>query len=231
MTWFTVSTKTTCSRPGVGKRSLTETAMMLQSLTVFPTEEQAIYHAGQGTVEGEQRAVLTRLSGRYRALSMRSERRQDSDCASKNWKSNLAVRSDGEARLKAQAVSRLRKWGADVAGFIGACLTFTFAPTRMTWKEQFMEFETVTTDVDEKEESGCSIATTSRSWSPKATHGGWLQMQYLSELRTSRSLGSEKEHPKQKQTDVETTAQCLTDRLPRVLRPRRTDSCVGTNSH
>jgi hypothetical protein len=52
VTWFTVRTKATGPRAGVGEGSLTEAAMVLQSLTVFPTEEQAVHHTGESTVAG-----------------------------------------------------------------------------------------------------------------------------------------------------------------------------------
>jgi hypothetical protein len=53
VTWFTVRTKATCSRARVGEGSLAETAMVLQSLTVFPAEEQAVHHTERGTIEVE----------------------------------------------------------------------------------------------------------------------------------------------------------------------------------
>lgn len=39
VTWLTVSTETACSSSWVRKRSLTKAAMVLQSLTILPTEK------------------------------------------------------------------------------------------------------------------------------------------------------------------------------------------------
>ena len=51
MTWLTMSAKAACSSSRVGERSFTETAMVLESLAIFPAEEQTVHHTGQGVVE------------------------------------------------------------------------------------------------------------------------------------------------------------------------------------
>lgn len=51
MTWLAMRAKAACSSSRVGERALTEAAMMLQSLAVFPAEEQAVDHFRQGANE------------------------------------------------------------------------------------------------------------------------------------------------------------------------------------
>ena len=55
MTWLTVRTEATRSRTWVGEGPLTEATMVLQSLAVFPAEEQAIHHTEQAAFGGKLR--------------------------------------------------------------------------------------------------------------------------------------------------------------------------------
>src|SRR5690242_6031409 len=75
VTWLTVRAKTACSSSGVGERTLAEATMMLQRLAIFPTEDQAVDHIGQGVCESES-CESTKLGRWSRALGREAKGKQ-----------------------------------------------------------------------------------------------------------------------------------------------------------